>query len=509
MNFLTRILLTLTALAMVGVAPAGAQEQCLSCHDFGPESPAHKLMEGSHGGDAGGTANERGCAACHGPSDNHAKAPTQVSPDVSFGPRWTASTADQDSACLACHEQNVAAHWKDSLHMLNNLSCVTCHDVHTGGDKVLFPAQQANVCTVCHKTQKKGIHGMEDLAGFNPACSSCHNPHDHESAENAMLENASMGCRGCHDLVRMADSDKVSDKARQYHQLMSRPERTCVECHRGVAHADPDAITAFEPTAVSSGQVMLFYPGATDSEWLLQGHPGSQPLRQGTDCRQCHRGEEADLGRARAGDFEPAHRGIKVSFDADERSVRMVLQWRGDRDESDLSLRWGTRDSDQPFSRGGCIAACHSDLPGMSRDRGQKTGKYLWASRVQQQALGQPAIVKDASELEQMMADGQFVVLWNINLNSGEVRAATLLEDIHWRPDAPIRASSSYQGGVWTVKIRRDLKYQPEHLMKFQREDRFTFGIALHGADNPGAGHWVSLPMTLTYDGEDSVFRVK
>ena len=70
-----------------------------------------------------------------------------------------------NSACLACHEQNVAAHWKDSLHMLNNLSCVTCHDVHTGGDKVLFPAQQANVCTVCHKTQKKGIHGMEDLAG--------------------------------------------------------------------------------------------------------------------------------------------------------------------------------------------------------------------------------------------------------------------------------------------------------------------------------------------------------
>ena len=89
------------------------------------------------------------------------------------------------------------------------------------------------------------------------------------------------------------------------------------------------------------------------------------------------------------------------------------------------------------------------------------------------------------------------------------LQSATLLDDVHWRPNAPISASSSYQGGVWTVKIRRDLKYQPEHLIKFQPEDRFTFGIALNGANNPGAGHWVSLPMTLTYDGEDSVFRVK
>jgi predicted CXXCH cytochrome family protein len=513
----TALLITLGLLAVAWTTPATSQEssinaasqQCMGCHDFGPESPAHKLMEGSHGGDAGGTANEQGCAACHGSSVNHASAPTRVSPDVSFGPRWSASTADQDKPCLECHEENVAAHWKDSLHMFNNLSCVTCHDVHTGGDKVLFPAQQPNVCTVCHKAQKQGVHGMEDVVDFNPACSSCHNPHDHESAETAMLENGSMGCRGCHDLVRMAGSNKISDKAKQYHQLMSRPERTCVECHGGIAHAGTDSVTAFAPTAVTRGHVTLFYPGHADSEWLLQQHPGSQPLRQGTNCRQCHRGEEADMGRSRAGDFEPAHREIELSFIRDKDSIRMVLSWRGERDETDIALMWGTRSSNSAFSRGGCFAACHSDLPGMSRDRGQQTGKYLWASRVQQQGLGKPAIVKDAGELEKMMAAGRFAVLWRIQLNSGKAEAATLLDDVHWQPNAPMRASTSYQNGHWTVKIRRDMRQQPEQLVKFSPGERFTFGIALHGKDNPGADHWVSLPLSLSYDGDDTDFKVE
>ena len=502
-------LLAALTLAAAGTAMAQSGADCVGCHDFGPESPAHRLMEGSHGGDAGGSANSKSCAACHGPSASHAQAPTRVSPDVSFGPRWSASTADQDGSCLACHESNVAVHWKDSLHMLNNVSCVACHDIHTGGDKVLFPAQQANVCTMCHKAQKEGIHGMEDLAAFNPHCSSCHNPHDHESAENAMLKNDSMGCRSCHDLVRMAGSDKVSEKAKQYHQVMSQPERTCVECHSGIAHAPADSVTAFATLPVTSKEITLFYPGQANSEWLMQEHPGSQPLRQGASCQQCHRGEEASMGLSQAGEFKPAHRDMQVSFDRDEDSIRMTLEWRGERDETDLALMWGSSRSDEAFRRGGCFAACHSDLPGMSGDRGQQTGKYLWASRAQLQALGKPPIVKDQEELAKMMADGQFVVLWRVKLNSGKAEAATLLDDVHWRPTAPIRASTSYRNGRWTVHIRRSLSRMPEHLVTFDPESTYTFGIALHGADNPGAGHWVSLPKSLSYSGNETDFRVE
>jgi predicted CXXCH cytochrome family protein len=465
-------------------------------------------MEGSHGGDVGGSGNVRGCPACHGPSENHLADPTQNSPDVSFGPRWGAGAAAQDTACLACHEENTAVHWRHALHMLNNVTCITCHDIHAEGDKVLFPDRQAGVCTICHKAQKAGIHGNENPGGLDPACSDCHNPHDHESAKSQMLKNDSLGCRSCHDLARMAESDTVSDSAVNYHRVMSQPNRTCVECHKGIAHVAADAVTAFLPTAVNSGRVTLFYPGGADSEWLLHNHPGSQPLRQGAGCRQCHRGEEANLGHSRAGHFEPAYRDVQVDFDGDEDSIRMVLQWRGERDETDIALMWGKRSSGPAFSRGGCFAACHSDLPGMSRDRGQQTGKYLPASRSQQRSLGKPAIVKDATSLDQMMAEGQFAVLWRINLNTGIAEAATVLDDVHWQPAPPIRASTSYRNGRWTVKIRRRLTHQPEHLMHFDPDTAFTFGIALHGADNPGAGHWVSLPLSFSYRGEDTDFRV-
>ena len=86
-------------------AKDGAQK-CLSCHDFGWESPVHNMLAGAHGNIDNDKApmQQRGCEDCHGPSANHTRAPTRVSPAVSFGPRWSASIADQDQQCAACHQ---------------------------------------------------------------------------------------------------------------------------------------------------------------------------------------------------------------------------------------------------------------------------------------------------------------------------------------------------------------------------------------------------------------------
>ncbi len=36
-----------------------------------------------------------------------------------------------------------------------------------------------------------------------------------------------------------------------------------------------------------------------------------------------------------------------------------------------------------------------------------------------------------------------------------------------------------------------------------------TFGIALNGANNPGGKHWGSLPMTLSFGGDDTDFTAE
>jgi predicted CXXCH cytochrome family protein len=485
---------------------AGGTQQCVSCHDFGPESPVHAVMAGSHG-DAGDKAGRRGCEDCHGPSANHAGAPTQVSPGVSFGPRWTNTVAAQDSKCLACHEENVAKHWKDSLHMVNDLTCVTCHDVHTETDQVLT-RKQAQVCTVCHKAQKQGIHGLQKLVKRNPECSLCHNPHDHESAETEMLKNRSEGCSTCHNLVKMADDDKVSDKARSYHKVMASPERTCIECHSGIAHAATDSVTSFAPLPGNSKEVTLFYPGTTTAEWLVENHPGSQPLRQGSGCQQCHRGEEAAMGQALAGEIQPASRKIQVTFGRDADSLRIKLRWQGGRNEKALSLMLG-KDGNDAFRRGGCFAACHNDMTGMPGNRGQQTDKYLLASRSQQSQIGRPAIVKDQAALTEMMEQGKFVIMWHVDLHSGTARTATLLDKVNWRSEPAFRASTSYTNGWWQVDLRRSLHHDSSHVLPFDPEGQYTFGIAINGADNAGGGHWVSLPLTVRSSGKDSDFKVE
>ena len=216
---------------------AASSAVCLDCHDFGPESPVHAVLAGSHGlsGDEEAMAGRQGCPDCHGASTDHADSPTAVAPEVSFGPRWGAGGDAQDERCLSCHSGDTARHWRDSPHRAGDVRCVACHDIHTR-DRVLFDERQAEVCTVCHDDQGSGIHGMQARVSRNPPCSDCHSPHSGEGVAARMLDNRSQGCSHCHDLVRMATRASVSATAKSYHKVMTQPDRTCLDCHRGIAH---------------------------------------------------------------------------------------------------------------------------------------------------------------------------------------------------------------------------------------------------------------------------------
>jgi predicted CXXCH cytochrome family protein len=482
---------------------------CLDCHDFGPDSPVHAVLAGSHGlsGDQEAMAGRRGCPDCHGASDEHARAPEQVAPGVSFGPRWSASPAAQDAKCLACHEQDSARNWQHALHMLNNLTCVTCHDVHSWQDKVLVEDQQAQVCTTCHKAQQQGIHGIEALAPDNPPCSACHNPHDHESAQARMLDNGSAGCLVCHDPFGAEAAYSASAKANNYHRVAARPGHTCLDCHQGIAHAPTDTFTAMEPQALGSRQVTLFYPGDADSDWLLRDHPGSQPLRQGRNCQQCHRGEETRMGTIQADGQLPPARAIQVSFTRTADELIISLAWEGSAQDRMLALMWDDGGS-EVFTRGGCFAACHADLPDMNLDSGESTRKYLWNPRTERPLPGHSAAPRSSAELAQAMAAGEFLSLWQLQLDSGKLQTATLLDGLTWLPTNLIQINKSHVDGQWTVELRAPL--DNTQLQKpFTADNKYTFGIALGAEANPGGGHWVSLPLTLSLAGDETDFKVE
>jgi predicted CXXCH cytochrome family protein len=491
------LLLLLFSSAHMAVAE---EKSCLDCHDFDPASPAHTMPNTYH------KKIMKKCERCHGPSADHKVRPTMVAPDISFGPRWTTTVAAQDDTCLSCHGKKVARNWQDALHMANNFTCVTCHDLHTAEDPIAKSGGQAEVCTVCHKTQKEGIHALHGQLDKNPDCTDCHDPHADQRPVGVMLTNDSAGCRTCHDLTAMSNDPGIAARASSYHRAMDPQELTCADCHQGVAHGPTSAMEPFIALPVANRRVTLFNPGQSDIDWVLSEHPGSQPFRQGSNCQQCHRGEEEKMGKALATEL-PGSRDIDLSFREDGDALEINLSWPGDKDDTSIAFMWGDR-TNEAFRRGGCWAACHDDMPGMTRERGQDIRKYLSISRSQQQRIGQPALVKDSASLDALIEAGNFVELWKIDLDQGETKIAQLLSTLNWHEDAGIDSEAKFADGRWTVVLKRPLLSGVGY-KAITPGVKYTFGVALHGGGRTGAGHWVSLPMTFSLDGDNTDFMAE
>ena len=147
------LLLLIGIPSAVLAAPDTADAVCNSCHKLGDSSPVHAMLNSVHGKQTPDTPmGQKGCAQCHGSSQSHIQSPTRNKPDVSFGPTWSDSVSLQNQACLGCHEKDATPHWNSSLHGQENLSCVTCHDLHTT-NTAMTAANQMETCTLWHWVQ--------------------------------------------------------------------------------------------------------------------------------------------------------------------------------------------------------------------------------------------------------------------------------------------------------------------------------------------------------------------
>lgn len=439
---------------------------CLECHSSAVDAPAGQVLLGSHGIAGDDLEGRRGCLDCHGESAAHIARPETQAPDVSFGPRWTTNAAAQDTPCLACHEDDTARNWRHALHMVNNVTCITCHDIHAEQDRILVPDQQAAVCTTCHKAQKSGIHDLGRGTAGDPPCSLCHNPHNHESAQPQMRANDSAGCMACH-----------APTMEQAHEAPAQGAGDCLDCHQGIAHAAEDSAPPLQPIAVRGRGVTLFYPGHASRQWLLRDHPGSQPLRQGTDCQRCHRGDEADIGAAMAPGLEPSSRVVGIAFSSTDETLHIELNWSGSREDRQIALMWGGPGNTE-FTRGGCFAACH-----------QATQAHNYA-------------------MAGMDDPEQAVERWVVALDSGNVSTALVGDTVASNGNRTVQATAQFDNGQWTVNLEVTLD-RASNGVQFTHSDRYTFGIALHTSADSGREHLVSLPMSLGFGTEDTDFSAR
>jgi cytochrome c-type protein NapC len=135
--------------------------------------------------------------------------------------------------CTTCHEMGqVYAEYKETIHYSNRsgvrATCPDCHVPREWGPKVwrkiIATRELWGKMTGVIDTPEKFEKHRAELA---------------QRVWGRMKANDSLVCRNCHSKEGMSP-EKQSEKAKSRHAKGIAEGRTCIDCHYGIAHQEPE-----------------------------------------------------------------------------------------------------------------------------------------------------------------------------------------------------------------------------------------------------------------------------
>ena len=137
--------------------------------------------------------------------------------------------------CISCHEMrdNVYEEMSHTVHYSNRsgvrAGCPQCHVPHDWTDKI---ARKMQASKEVWGHIFGSIATREDFLGLRR--------HMAEREWARMSANNSLECRNCHTTEAM-DLTKQNPRAAAAHErFLFTGDRTCIDCHKGIAHRLPD-----------------------------------------------------------------------------------------------------------------------------------------------------------------------------------------------------------------------------------------------------------------------------
>lgn len=232
----------------------------------------------------------QGCESCHGPGSRHVEDPaddTSIKKFTKMAPRAVNET------CLSCHTKSPHTLWQGSAHDARNLSCTSCHSVHTpkSASAQLKAATQTELCATCHRVQAAKMRRVSHMpvSEGKMECSSCHNPHGatnvrllkvgnwvnescvscHTEKRGPFLFEHAAGresCISCHD-PHGATNDRL---------LVAKVPMLCQRCHIGTRHPS----TIYDGAAVTAKSNRIVGRACVNCHSQIHGsnHPSGQSL---------------------------------------------------------------------------------------------------------------------------------------------------------------------------------------------------------------------------------------
>ncbi|HFG1570302.1 TPA: NapC/NirT family cytochrome c [Vibrio cholerae] len=139
---------------------------------------------------------------------------------------------NSEEFCSGCHAP-IVAEIQETIHYSNRSGvraiCSDCHVPHEWTDKIVRKVQ-ASKELVAH------FIGTIDT----PEKFQTRRAHLAEREWARLKKNDSLECRNCHQFNYMDFSEQSSRAAKQHSTALASGEKTCVDCHKGIAHNLPD-----------------------------------------------------------------------------------------------------------------------------------------------------------------------------------------------------------------------------------------------------------------------------
>ena len=323
------------------------------------------------------------------------------------------------------------------------------------------------------------------------------------------------------------------------------------------------AAPAAAPTAggdwngIPATDVVMLYPGQTSLEWVLKGsdHGGGRAVRRAGDrCQECHKGEQADMGKKIVGGEKaeatpiPGKRGsipVKVQARHDGTNISFRFQWPdgghtpvpfadGGKMDPANQIKVAVMFDDgkvEMAEQAGCWVTCHHDsryMPdapkpdvlaaagdiGAVIDLKDGVTKYTKGSRTKLEYKGKNGKARgawnkliDKAELEAKHKDGALMDLMRFQ-SGGKAEAGYVLADRKLAASDKVQAAGTLKDGTWTVTMSRPLKATQSGGVSFEPGKTYTVGFAIHDDHTSARFHHVSLEYRMALDSTEAEINV-
>lgn len=139
---------------------------------------------------------------------------------------------NSEEFCAGCHAP-IVKEIQETIHFSNRSGvraiCSDCHVPHNWTDKIVRKVQAS---------KEIFAHMMGTID--TPEKFNARRGHLAEREWQRMKNNDSQECRNCHQFNYMDFSEQAPRSAKQHSTALASGDKTCVDCHKGIAHKLPD-----------------------------------------------------------------------------------------------------------------------------------------------------------------------------------------------------------------------------------------------------------------------------